>query len=440
MGQGTQSLEAAVFSPEAFSKPFTHPTSPMTDALTSLPLASSPPLQGERVTFTGTLASMTHKQAHELTEQHGGQAQQHLGKHSTMVVVGEEGWPLEPDGRTSVKLRQAVEFLNQGQSLRIIKESEWLRLIGLEQRERETQRLHTPAMLQQLLGVPVSLVRRWERLGLVRAVQRVFRLPYFDVQEVAGVRKLHELLVAGVPRSQIEASLQDLKAMLPSAELPLSQLQILERDSRVVVRDANGLLDPRSGQRLFDFERTSDADTAHIDDASDIIPFANNKARAAITDHADWTAEDWLDQGCRLLEQDNPQAAIEALRLALMDRPCDPELHFYLADALYRTNNLHGALERLHVAIEHDHDDLQAWTQIGCIRHELGDQPGALDAFDIALKAHPAYADAMYHKAAVLAALGQVAEAQTLWHEYLKHDSRGPWAEAVRQQLAAHGL
>lgn len=414
----------------------------MPDAPTSPSLESSPPLQGERVTFTGTLASMTHKQAHELTEEHGGQAQQHLGKHSTMVVVGEEGWPLEKDGKTSAKLQLAVEFINQGQPLRIVKESDWLRLIGLEQRERETQRLHTPAMLQQLLGVPVSLVRRWERLGLVRAVQRVFRLPYFDVQEVAGVRKLHELLIAGVSRSQIEASLQDLKALLPSAELPLSQLQILERDSRVVIRDDKGLLDPRSGQRLFDFERAVEAPTAEAESSEgaadpDVIPFASESS--SVVDHSDWTAEDWLDQGCRLLEQDAPRDAIEAFRLALMDRPCDPELHFYLADALYRTNNPHGALERLHVAVEHDHDDLQAWTQIGCIQHELGDQQAALDAFDIALKAHPAYADAMYHKAAVLTSLGRVTEARTLWREYLNHDSRGPWAEVVRQQLAEHG-
>ncbi len=413
----------------------------MTDASpSSPPLTSSPPLQGERVTFTGTLASMTHKQAYELTEEQGGQAQQHLGKHSTLIVVGEEGWPLEQDGKTSAKLRQAVEFINQGQPLRIVKESDWLRLIGLEEREREAQRLHTPAMLQQLLGVPVSLVRRWERLGLVRAVHRVFRLPYFDVQEVAGVRKLHELLIAGVSRSQIEASLQDLKTLFPAAELPLSQLQILERDSRVVVRDENGLLDPRSGQRLFDFDRAVDQSTTEATsddgDAPDVIPFASPSAESAPPDHSDWTAEDWLDQGCRLLEQDAPREAIEAFRLALMERPCDPELHFYLADALYRTNNPHGALERLHVAVEHDHDDLQAWTQMGCIRHELGDEQGALDAFDIALKAHPAYADAMYHKAAVLTSLGRKEEARVLWREYLNHDSRGPWAETIRQQLS----
>lgn len=401
-------------------------------------LVSSPPLQGERVTFTGTLASMTHRQAYELTEQHGGQAQQHLGRHSSMIVVGEEGWPLDADGQPSTKLQQAVELINQGLPLRIVKESDWLRLIGLEERERDAQRLHTPAMLQQLLGVSVSLVRRWERLGLIRAVHRVFRLPYFDVQEVAGVRKLHELLQAGVSRTQIEASFANLKELLPIAEMPLSQLDILERDSKVVVRDSKGLLDPRSRQRLFDFESASS--TKHTDDASsddpDVIPFSIDSTESV--DQSSWTAEDWLDQGCRWLDQNEPQRAIEAFRLALMDRPCDPELHFYLADALFRTNNLNGALERLHCAVEHDHDDIQAWTQLGCVRHQLGDLAGAVDAFDIALKAHPVYADAIYHKANAISELGRTEEARVLWQEYLKHDNRGTWADAVRERLQSH--
>lgn len=392
-------------------------------------LVSSPPLQGDRVTFTGTLASMTHRQAYQQVEEQGGLATPHLSRQSTLLVVGEEGWPLEADGKTSAKLQQAVELINQGLPLRIIQESDWLRLLGLEQRERETRRLHTPAMLQQLLGMPVSLVRRWEKLGLIRAVQRVYRLPYFDFQEVAGVRKLHELLTAGVSRTQIEASLEDLKKLLPSLERPLAQLEILERDSRVLVRDANGLVDPRSGQRLFDFEE--DASAAN----SELLTIGLPATEAGDAVQKTWGADDWFDQGCRLLEQHEVTGAIEAFRLALIDEPCKPELHFHLADALFRSNNFQGALERLHCAVEHDHDDIEAWTQLGCVRQLLGDMQGALDAFDIALKAHPAYADAMYHKAALLAELGRQDEAAVLWTQYLEHDRRGPWADAARQFL-----
>lgn len=69
-------------------------------------LQGSPALQGERVVFTGTLASMTHQKAWEFVEQHGGQAAQHVSRQTTLLVVGEEGWPLEADGSPSVNLSQ----------------------------------------------------------------------------------------------------------------------------------------------------------------------------------------------------------------------------------------------------------------------------------------------------------------------------------------------
>lgn len=398
-------------------------------------LESSRPLQGERVAFTGTLASMTHKQAHQLVEEHGGASTAYMSSHVTMLVVGEEGWPLEADGKTSLKLQHGVELINQGHALRILNESDWLRLLGFEQGEREVARLHTPAMLQQLLGVSVSLVRRWERLGLIHAVQRVYRLPYFDFREVAGVRKLQELLEAGVSRSEIESSLAALEHLLPSVKRPIAQLEILERDARLVVRDNASLVDPRSGQRLFDFEPTDAAATSTSEAAPQLKLHSAVDDALEIQPQPNWSTEDWYQQGCRLLDANDATGAIEAFRLSLMDSPSDPELHFQLADALFRANNLQGALERLHVAVEHDHDYIEAWTQMGCLRHILGDSTGALQALDIALAAHPAYPDALYHKASIVAELGQEAEARELWTRYLKFDRRGPWADVARQRL-----
>ena len=59
------------------------------------PLAGSPCLQAEQVAFTGVLASMTHAEAMELVNNHGGTSTQHVNRQTTMLVVGEEGWPLE---------------------------------------------------------------------------------------------------------------------------------------------------------------------------------------------------------------------------------------------------------------------------------------------------------------------------------------------------------
>ncbi|MFO1093740.1 MAG: hypothetical protein U0992_10580 [Planctomycetaceae bacterium] len=163
-------------------------------ATTSEPmLASSPALAGERVAFTGTLASMTHAQAAELVERHGGMATEHVSRQTTMLVIGEEGWPLDDDGHISVKLQLAQRWRDAGAELRVVNESDWLLLLGLTERRDEIRRLHTPAMLSQLLDVSVHVIRGWERAGLIRPVKRVYRLPYFDFQEVTSARRLSQL-------------------------------------------------------------------------------------------------------------------------------------------------------------------------------------------------------------------------------------------------------
>jgi tetratricopeptide (TPR) repeat protein len=419
----------------------------MTDSAET-PLESSPALAGERVTFTGTLASMTHSQAGTLVVEHGGEATSHVSRQTTLLVIGEEGWPLEEDGQPSVKLIQAREQMEAGQPLRLLRESDFLKLLGLEETDNR-QELHTPAMLQQSLGIRVGVVRRWARLGIINPVRRVFRLPYFDVQEVTGVRRLQELLEAGVTRSRIEESLADLQHILPSFDRPILQLELLARDSRVVFRDEAGLLDPSSGQRVFDFEPPSGTSASTVAPSSsgeantrrteEGAPQQSSASPSPLTDeHAiqqSWTAEDWFEHGGRLLEEDRPEEAVEAFRLSLMDAPGDPETQFHLADALVRSGSLAAALERYHMAVELDHDYIEAWTQLGCVRSQLGDRQGALDAFDIALAAHPEYPDALYFKATALAEEDRHDEAAELWRAYLRRNSRGPWAEVAREQL-----
>ena len=142
-------------------------------------------------------------------------------------------------------------------------------------------------------------------------------------------------------------------------------------------------------------------------------------------------------KGSHLLEDDRVTDAIEAFRWALLSEPSNPETHFHLAEALYRSGNLAGAFERFHVAVELDPHFLEAWTQLGCVAAELGQTQSALDAFDIALQSHADYPDAHFHKAELLNRLNRSAEAVPHWQAYLVQDQRGPWADVARQRLAA---
>jgi DNA-binding transcriptional MerR regulator len=215
---------------------------------------SSLPLVGETVAFTGTLASMTHRDAIRLVEQFGGRATQTVSGSITMLVIGEEGWPLEPDGGTSQKLQQTLQLVANGSDARILSESDWLQLLNLDEHREEIRRSHTPAMLSQLLDVPVRMIRRWARLGLIRPVRRVCRLPYFDYREVASARRLAMLLDQGVAADVLERSLTELSKTMAGTDRSIAQLNLLVQDDKILMRDERGVLNPRTGQRLLDFD------------------------------------------------------------------------------------------------------------------------------------------------------------------------------------------
>lgn len=399
-----------------------------------LTLANPAPLAGERVTFTGILSSMTHAEAGTLVEQHGGEAADHVSRQLTLLVIGEEGWPLEDDGRVSLKLREVMEWQARGASIRVAQESDFLRMVGLAEQPDEVRRLHTPAMLSQLLDVPVHVIRGWERAGLIRPVRRVHRLPYFDFQEVASARRLSELLQAGVSREEIERSLRAIPGVASGERRPFEQLDILVRDQKLVLRDRFGLRDPR-GQRLLDFEGDSaEQPGAKIAEPAEEHPISISFLEAR-KQALEMERRDWFVEGCRHADEGDLEAAIEAFRLALMLEPNNPEVHFHLGDALYRLNRVQAALERYYAAVELDHEYLEAWTQIGCLHGELEEHAAAVDALSVALDIHDDYPDAHFHLAEALAELERFDEAIPHWQCYLEHDRRGPWADLARQRL-----
>ena len=398
------------------------------------PLAGSPCLQAEQVAFTGVLASMTHTEAMELVANHGGTSTQHVNRQTTMLVVGEEGWPLEANGQPSVKWQDANNLARQGLPLRTITESEWLHLLGLDETRTEIHKAYTPAMLSNLLGVSVHLIRRWDRAGLITPLRRVHRLPYFSFQDVASARRLSELLAQGVPRSEIERSLGQLAPLFRNGQRSIDQLEMLAHDSRIVFRDQHGLIEPASGQRLLGFDDNSQPTTEHVSEARSRLPMTDWSPSRP---HEHWGFRDWFDQGRELLEEDAAEESIEAFRMCLMERPDEAEAHFHLAEALYRCGRSRAALERYHAAVEHDHGYLEAWTQLGCLHAELDEHEAALDAFEVALEVHPDFPDAHWHKGEILHGLDRTDEAIPHWERYLTFDNRGPWAETARQRLNA---
>lgn len=449
-------------------------TSPITEITTvsdrPAHLQSSLPLSGECVAFTGTLASMTHRAAGELAEQYGGRYVQSVSRVVSMLIVGEEGWPLEEDGQASRKLLDASSLIADGAELRILSESDWLHLVGLNEQRDEIHRAYTPAMLSRLLSVPVGLIRRWARIGLIRPVRRVCRLPYFEYREVSTAQRLVSLLDDGISPRTLESSLTQLSQTLAGTDRSLAQLNLLAQDDKVVVRDQHGVVNPRTGQRLLDFDAEPQLDvfTEDMDGESErpvseddeesgpvaTISFAEASLRLDDRDMKEWTADEWFHEGCRLAEESECESAVNAFRnslsllatewtsagvhdsMAVSDGIPDPaDINFHLADVLYRTGHAEAAIERYHCAIEFAPDYIEAWTQLGCLLLEAGRTDPAEDAFLTAISIHGANPDALLHYAQLLDSAGRAEEALEYWREYLLHDSRGPWADHARERL-----
>ncbi len=391
---------------------------------------------------------MTHRQAQDLAEEHGGCAMQHVSRQTTMLVIGEEGWPLDPDGEPSQKLQQVQDLRAQGFDIKVVKESDWLGLLGLSEETNQIQRLYTPAMLSKLLNVPVGKIRSWERLGLIRPVRKVYRLPYFDFCEVTGARRLMELLESGISRQKLQESLENLEDIWPDIKRPLGQLEVLVDGGHVLYRDDAGLIEPVSRQRYFDFEASVGRQPHDLVEPGGEQSWGSRGHRPQVgllafdhpssqqSDTTQWTTAEWLTAGQQAADAGDLEQAVQAFRLCLLESPHDPELHFHLAEALYRQGQLDASTERYYAAVECDHQYIEAWTQLGCVLEERGRSEEALSAFGVALEFHPDYPDAHRHKAALLDSLGQHADARLHWETYLQYDQRGPWAEEARQRLS----
>ncbi len=379
-------------------------------------------LSGVRVALVGRLASMSRREAAQLLRQHGALVAERPSPSVRLVVVGEGDFPPSaesgPDDWFDAPTRQAIE---RGE-IEVLRETQLWQRLGMVETEQEVHRLYTPAMLAELLHVPVAVIRRWHRRGLIVPVREVRRLPYFDFQEVATARRLAELLAAGMSPAAIERKLAALARYVPGVERPLAQLSVIVEGKNILLRQGDGLIEP-GGQLRFDFAAAEEtaAPPAPAEAEAPIPPAAApaEAARAA----AELEEAGHLDQ------------AAEMYRAAMAAGGPTPEWCFQVAELLYRLGDLSGARERYYMAVELDEDYVEARANLGCVLAELGQSDLAVAALQGALAFHPEYADARYHLARILDQSGRAPEALAHWQAFLNHAPDSPWADQARQRL-----
>jgi len=394
-------------------------------------------LAGRRVALLGKLGGVNRRQAQAIIREHGGVVVPSNADDEResidLVVIGADELPVgDHDDIVDEALREAAA----AGRVEIISETELWERLGLVEEETDVHRLYTPAMLAELLGVSIAIIRRWHRRGLIVPVREVQRLPYFDFQEVATARRLAQLLAAGASPAHIEKKLAELARFVPEVERPLAQLSVIVEGKHFLLRQGEGLIEP-GGQLRFDFDALDPA----MEEADDAAPRAAEQA--GVVSLEDWramleqpsTPEEMITLAMQLEDEDRLEAAVEMYRAALLAFGPNAEVNFLLAELLYRIGDVTAARERYYAAIELDEDYVEARANLGCVLVETGQPELAVTAFEGALQYHEEYPDVHYHLARTLEDLGRGDEALPHWATFVELAPASPWADEARGRL-----
>lgn len=374
-------------------------------------------LRGKRVAATGRLVSMTHADFAQLVVARGGDFMPVASRGTSVLVIGEDGWPLEADGRQTISLVRARRFRADGYPIELLSEEEFYGRLELIEPQTAIHRRCTINQLSRLLKLPGRQLRSWMRAGLIAPVEVVHRLAYFDFRQVASAKNLCELTSAGVKPRQVRESLEQLRTWLPGIDAPLAQLSLLESDGRLLVRLTDDRLADSAGQLYFDFLTASVAEP-------EIVAFGVR------------SAEEWFEEALDLEDRGRPAEAVAAYREAILLEPHDPVLHFNLGNALCACRETSAAAEHFRQAVGRDPCYAEAWNNLGNALDGFADYDAAIDAYQRALQLVPTYADAHYNLAETLVKLGREYDAVQHLRAYLQFEPDGDAIEEVRERLA----
>ncbi len=383
-------------------------------------------LASKYVAFVGKLGAVPKRSAGQVVRDHGGQTVELSDARLNLVVVGADELPISDD---SPSLDARLQELAGDGRVEIITETQFWQRLGLIEEESLEGRLYTPAMLAELLGVPLRIIRRWARRGLIVPAREVHRLPYFEFQEVATARNLAQLLAAGASPDAIERKLAGLSRILPNVERPIAQLSIIVQGRQLLLRRGEGLIEP-GGQLLFDFEALEQASRGE-----DSIPLALpiGEYQTAPQDLA--TPEEMVELALKYEDEGRLEEAVEAYRTALAAGGPSAGTCFQLAELLYRAGDTTAARERYYNVLELDDLYVEARHNLGCLLAELGQLELAAAAFEGALSIHGDYPDAHYHLARTLDDLFRLEEAEIHWRTFIELAADSPWADEARDRL-----
>lgn len=392
------------------------------------------PFEGKRVAFVGKLGGLNRREAARLIREQGGVPVEQNSATVDCIVVGAEQLPFDAQTLTYEASKREIAG---DEPMEIIAESEFWRRLGMIETQHQIKQLYTPAMLADLLKISIATVRRWHRLGLIEPKHIVHRLPYFDFQEVQSARQLASWVDQGAKPTEIQQQLRQFASTLPNGARSLAQLDVIVEGRHLLLRQGEGLIEA-GGQRRINFE-AFEAEPSVYEERPSILSLADHQDEADIRDEADLSQDSILGRILEFESEGRIREAIEWFRVMLGKYGATAELHFQLAELLYRDGEIEAARERYYAAIELDDSFVEARANLGCVLHETGRSDLAVAAFRGALELHDDYADVHYHLARVLDELNHRGDASHHWRRFVELAPQSPWIHEAESRLAEDG-
>ncbi len=308
--------------------------------------------------------------------------------------------------------------------------------------------LYTPAMLADILGVSVRIVRRWHAVGLLRSSAEIMQLPYFDFSQLAAAKRLTRWMEQGATVQSIQRQLRLLRERAENSQVELitiENLPITADGKRLILRSGEHFLEA-TGQLRFGFEHVEFSSTGEVTPAT-VLPATvlfdkrrtNQSSRQPQTrrphECESLSLEQMVDEAIAAEDEDDLACAVDWYRAALSAYGSNANLCFQLAELLYRDGDLAGARERYFMALELDPHLVEARANLGCVLAECGQLELAVAAFEGTLEQYAGYADVHFHLARVLDDLGNSCRAAEHWKQFLELAPASPWAEEAKLRL-----
>ena len=403
-------------------------------------------IAGRRVAFVGKLGGVNRKEARSVVRRLQGTMVDPIDQSVDLIVVGADVFPsADPENLLDESILRAVAE----QKITVVSETQFWQITGVVEPESDVGKLYTPAMLAELLQVPMTTIRRWHRRGLITPTRQIKKLTYFDFEEITSARRIAALVAAGVNSVQIEKQLSQLAELYPDMQRPLSQLSIIVEGRKVLLRQGEGLVEP-SGQKRLDFDAALELDRPNGDQPPATISFAraidsrqqNNLGVAEPTGDFSYDSglqnkSDFLQLAIALEDDGEFKSAIDVYRSLSLAQGPTADVSFRMAELFYQVNDLAAARERYSMAVEFDEAFVEARANLGCVLVELGQTDLALATFEGALEHHPDYPDVHFHLARLLDEIGNDEQAWQHWARFLELTPNGPWADEARLRIEA---